>query len=113
MVGGWAVVLSALVYLCFPLRDRPLGRSLGVAAHARALAGDDLCAQPRHLLHVLDLLRLGRPRRRAGLDFLAIYIGPILVFVFGLPLLQRIVRLAKAENITSIADFLAARYGKS
>lgn len=48
-----------------------------------------------------------------GWDFLAVYIGPALVFLFGWPLLVRIVRLAKAQNITSISDFLAARYGKS
>ncbi|MEP9386083.1 PAS-domain containing protein [Mesorhizobium sp. KR9-304] len=48
-----------------------------------------------------------------GLEFLAIYIGPVLVFVFGFPLLRRIIALAKAEKITSIADFLGARYGKS
>nr|WP_250157232.1 PAS domain-containing hybrid sensor histidine kinase/response regulator [Tianweitania aestuarii] len=48
-----------------------------------------------------------------NLEFLAIYIGPILVFVFGYPLLRRILRIAKSEKITSIADFLAARYGKS
>jgi len=48
-----------------------------------------------------------------GWDFLAVYIGPALVFLFGWPLLLRIIRLAKAQNITSIADFLAARYGKS
>jgi Na+/proline symporter/signal transduction histidine kinase/CheY-like chemotaxis protein len=48
-----------------------------------------------------------------GLEFLGIYIGPILVFTLGNRLLRHIVRLAKAERITSIADFLAARYGKS
>lgn len=48
-----------------------------------------------------------------GLEFLAIYIGPVLVFVFGFPLLRRIIVLAKTEKITSIADFLGARYGKS
>jgi Na+/proline symporter/signal transduction histidine kinase/CheY-like chemotaxis protein len=48
-----------------------------------------------------------------GLEFLGIYTGPVLVFVFGFPLLNRIVRLAKSEKITSIADFLGARYGKS
>ncbi|MGD9915392.1 MAG: PAS-domain containing protein [Rhizobiaceae bacterium] len=48
-----------------------------------------------------------------GFEFLTIYIGPVLVFVFGYPLLRRIIRLAKAERITSIADFLGARYGKS
>jgi Na+/proline symporter/signal transduction histidine kinase/CheY-like chemotaxis protein len=48
-----------------------------------------------------------------GLEFIAIYIGPALVFLFGFPLLRRIIRLAKSEKITSVADFLAARYGKS
>jgi Na+/proline symporter len=48
-----------------------------------------------------------------GLEFVAIYIGPLVVFAFGYPVLSRIVRLAKAEKITSIADFLGARYGKS
>ncbi|WP_425450159.1 hybrid sensor histidine kinase/response regulator [Virgifigura deserti] len=48
-----------------------------------------------------------------GYDFLTIYIGPILMFTLGWPLLFRIVRLAKSQNITSIADFIAARYGKS
>ena len=48
-----------------------------------------------------------------GYDFLPIYVGPVLMFVFGAPLILRIVRLAKSQNITSIADFMAARYGKS
>ncbi len=48
-----------------------------------------------------------------GLDFLPIYIGPMLVFGFGWPLVARVARLAHAQNITSIADFLGARYGKS
>ncbi|MCT8998258.1 PAS domain-containing hybrid sensor histidine kinase/response regulator [Chelativorans intermedius] len=46
-------------------------------------------------------------------EFLAIYIGPALVFLFAGRLIARIIRLAKSEKITSIADFLAARYGKS
>jgi Na+/proline symporter/signal transduction histidine kinase/CheY-like chemotaxis protein len=48
-----------------------------------------------------------------GYDFMAVYVGPILLFALGWRLLLRIVRLAKSQNITSIADFLAARYGKS
>lgn len=49
----------------------------------------------------------------SGLDFLPIYIGPVLMFTVGFPLLARVVRLSKAERITSVADFLSARYGKS
>ena len=50
---------------------------------------------------------------RTGFDFLTIYIGPILMIGLCWPLIMRIVRLAKAQNITSIADFIAARYGKA
>src|SRR5262249_37063655 len=50
---------------------------------------------------------------RNGFDFLAIYVGPMLMVGLCSPLIMRIVRLAKAQNITSIADFIAARYGKA
>jgi len=50
---------------------------------------------------------------RTGYEFLTIYIGPMLMFGLFTPLILRVVRLAKAQNITSIADFIAARYGKS
>src|SRR3954462_6626365 len=50
---------------------------------------------------------------RTSVDFLAIYIGPILMIAVGTPLLRRVIQLAKSQNITSIADFIAARYGKS
>ena len=48
-----------------------------------------------------------------GLEFAGIYIGPILMFTLGMPLVRRIVTLAKSERLTSIADFVAARYGKN
>ena len=49
----------------------------------------------------------------SGLDFATIYIGPTLVLLFGQPLLSKVIAIAKAQNVTSIADFIAARYGKS
>jgi len=50
---------------------------------------------------------------RTGFDFLTIYVGPIVMIGLCSPLVRRIVRLAKAQNTTSIADFIAARYGKA
>ncbi len=50
---------------------------------------------------------------RQGFDFLTIYIGPAILFALFWPAIQRIVRISKSQNITSIADFLGARYGKS
>jgi PAS domain S-box-containing protein len=49
----------------------------------------------------------------SGPDFILIYVGPVLVMVLGYPLLRKMVQVGKANGVTSIADFLAARYGKS
>src|SRR5215217_6295038 len=113
MIGGWAVVLSALVYLCF----------LFAIAHWGDLSGSRLMRGPaRGTIYALALAvyctswtffgSVGLASR-SGLDFLTIYIGPILVIGFGHRLVARVVRIAKAQNITSVADFVAARYGKS
>src|SRR5271157_917665 len=50
---------------------------------------------------------------RRGLDFLPIYIGPILVIGLGAPFVARIAKLARTQNLTTVADFVSARYGKS
>ena len=46
-------------------------------------------------------------------DFLPIYLGPTILFIFGWRLIARMLAISKQENITSIADFIASRYGKS
>ncbi|TKB58711.1 hybrid sensor histidine kinase/response regulator [Ferrimonas aestuarii] len=45
--------------------------------------------------------------------FLPIYIGPILLFSFGFGVIRKLILVSKQQNITSVADFIAARYGKS
>ncbi|CAM5560966.1 histidine kinase OS=Stutzerimonas stutzeri OX=316 GN=CXK95_11920 PE=3 SV=1 [Stutzerimonas stutzeri] len=45
--------------------------------------------------------------------FLPIYLGPILLLLFAPHVIQKMIVISKQENITSIADFIAARYGKS
>jgi PAS domain S-box-containing protein len=50
---------------------------------------------------------------RDGLAYLPIYLGPILLFVFGIGLLRRLLQVVRQRNITSIADFIGARFGKS
>ncbi|GLQ06120.1 sensor histidine kinase [Sneathiella chinensis] len=47
-----------------------------------------------------------------GLSFLPIYLGPTLVFVLWSTLWIKIIRICKQQRITSIADFIASRYGK-
>ena len=50
---------------------------------------------------------------RNGLEFIAIYLGPTLVFIGWWWLLRKLVRIGRAHRITSIADLISSRYGKS
>ncbi|MCF6443709.1 ATP-binding protein [Nereida sp. MMG025] len=50
---------------------------------------------------------------RSGLEFITIYLGPTLVVVGWWWILRKLVRIGKAQRITSIADLLSSRYGKS
>lgn len=48
-----------------------------------------------------------------GIGFFAVYVGPIVVFLFAQPFLRKLIRVCQAQRITSISDLLSARYGKS
>jgi len=113
MIPGWLAIVSTLVYLVGLFAVARYGDTSG-----RRFVGE----RARIAIYVLSLGvyctswtffgSVGIASSH-GIEFLAIYIGPIIVFGLLHPFLLRIVRLAKAQNITSIADFVAARYGKS
>lgn len=113
MIPGWLAILTTLAYLVGLFAVARFGDTSG-----RRFVG----ARARTAIYVLSLGvyctswtffgSVGIASKH-GLEFLAIYIGPIIVFGLFYPFLLRIVRLAKAQNITSVADFVAARYGKS
>ncbi|MEO0916008.1 MAG: ATP-binding protein, partial [Pseudomonadota bacterium] len=50
---------------------------------------------------------------RSGMEFVTIYLGPTLVMVGWWVLLRRLVRIGRTQRITSIADLISSRYGKS
>ena len=50
---------------------------------------------------------------RTGLEFTTIYLGPTLVFIGWWFILRRLVRISHDQRITSIADLLSSRFGKS
>jgi Na+/proline symporter/signal transduction histidine kinase/ActR/RegA family two-component response regulator len=113
MVATWAVVLSALVYLCFLFTVAYWGDNWGrrfVQGPARSTIAALALAVYCTSWTFFGSVGLAS---HSGFDFLAIYIGPILVIGLGFPLVARVVRVAKTQNISSIADFVAARYGKS
>src|SRR6204780_2455262 len=113
MLQGWIVVAIALAYI---------GLLFLVASYGDRMRGLARGASSRLLIYPLSLAVYCTSwtffgsvgvAARTGFDFLTIYIGPVLMVGLGYPFLIRIVRLAKGQNITSIADFIAARYGKS
>jgi Na+/proline symporter/signal transduction histidine kinase len=56
---------------------------------------------------------VGAASRSGATGFLSIYLGPTLMMILGWPILRKIIRISKINRITSIADFIASRYGKS
>lgn len=50
---------------------------------------------------------------RNGIEFITIYLGPTLVFVGWWLLLRKMARIGRLHHITSIADMISSRYGKS
>jgi Na+/proline symporter/signal transduction histidine kinase len=128
MLQGWVIVAVALGYIGLlflvasygdRLRDR--SRVPGAATQEAASQGLGAAGRTRLMIYPLSLAiyctswtffgSVGSVSR-TGYEFLTIYIGPVLMIGLFSPLLIRVVRLAKAQNITSIADFIAARYGK-
>ncbi|WP_022704779.1 ATP-binding protein [Pseudorhodobacter ferrugineus] len=50
---------------------------------------------------------------RSGLEYLTIYLGPTIVFVGWWWVLRKLVRIGRQHRVTSIADLISSRYGKS
>ena len=112
MLQGWVVIAVALAYIGLLFLVASYGdRRRSLRADGRA----GLLIYPLSLaIYCTSWTFFGSvgSASRTGYEFLTIYIGPMLMIGVFSPLLVRIVRLAKAQNSTSIADFIAARYGK-
>ena len=113
MLASSVLLLAAVAYMAllfaiasFGDRRAAAGRSLINSSAVYALSLAVYCTSWTFYGSV------GRAATR-GLDFLPIYLGPTLVFCLGWVLLSRILRVSKAHRITSIADLLGSRFGKS
>lgn len=50
---------------------------------------------------------------RSGLEFVTIYLGPTLVMIGWWWLVRKLVRIGRTQRLTSIADLISSRFGKS
>jgi Na+/proline symporter/signal transduction histidine kinase len=113
MIDGWIIITAALAYLGF---------LFAVAYYGDRKARPEMSSRGRPAIYALSLAAyctswtfFGSVGLSAttGFNFIPVYLGPIIMFAVGWPLVIRIIRLSKTQNITSIADFIAARYGKN
>ena len=113
MLHGTTIILLSFAYL---------GLLFAIAYYAdqRADAGRSVIASP--YIYSLSLAVYatawtfyGSVGRAAsdGVGFLPIYIGPTLMIALWWVVLRKILRVSKQNRITSLADFVASRYGKS
>ncbi len=113
MIPGWVLLLVSVGYVgllfgvawlgdrrpLYPGRDwlRPLVYSLALAVYCSSWTFYGAVGTAA----------------KSGLGFLPIYLGPILLFLFFWRILERLVLVAREQGTVSIADFLAARYGRA
>src|ERR1700716_3056010 len=112
MLHDWGVIAAAFGYIGFLFFIASYGDRLSPTQRGRASA----LIYPLSLaIYCTSWTFFGSVgcASRTSVDFLAIYVGPVLMLTICTPLLRRVIKLAKSQNITSIADFIAARYGKS
>jgi Na+/proline symporter/nitrogen-specific signal transduction histidine kinase len=113
MLQGWVIVITSFAYL---------GLLFAIAYYAdqRADAGRPVIGSP--YIYSLSLAVYatawtfyGSVGRAAvdGVGFLPIYIGPTLMIALWWVVMRKILRISKQNRITSLADFVASRYGKS
>src|SRR5574343_1450212 len=111
MLSAWFIALLATAYLALLFAVARFG-------DARADAGKSIISANVYALSLAVYCTswtfygsVGRATS-GGLSFLTIYLGPTLMLLF-VSVIVKMIRISKAQRITSIADFIASRYGKS
>jgi PAS domain S-box-containing protein len=113
MLQGWVIVTVSFAYL---------GLLFAIAYYGdkRADAGHSIIARPTTYalslaVYCTTWTFYGSVGRAAstGIGFLPIYLGPTMMAALWWFVMLKIIRISKTNRITSIADFIASRYGKS
>ena len=112
--------MSKLLVIGFSFGYLALLFGVAYAAERRSAARKSLVANP--YVYALSMAvyctawtyygSVGRAAHQ-GLGFVAIYLGPTLLAPVWWLVLRKIIRVCRQQRLTSIADFISARYGKS
>ena len=113
MLQGYTVGVVAVLYLCVLFAIAYWGDKR--ADENRSVIANPYIYTLSIAVYCTSWTFYGSVGRAAssGIGFLPIYIGPTLAFILAWFVIRKIIRISKINRITSIADFIASRYGKS
>lgn len=113
MIGGPTVPILAFGYLALLFVIAAWGDRR--AAQGRSVIGSPTVYALSIAVYCTAWTFYGSVGRAAqfGPSFLLIYLGPTLAMLMAPFVVGKMVRIARAQRLTSIADFISARYGKS
>lgn len=108
----WLLVFASLAYVIFLFAIASWGDRLG--SWANKISHKPIIYSMSLAIYCTSWTYYGAVGNAAteGWAFLPILLGPILLFLFGIRVLEKLVSVSKQQNITSIADFISSRFGK-
>ncbi len=113
MIAAPLVIAAAVGYLLLLFAIAAFGDRQ--AARGRSLIGSSWIYSLSLAVYCTAWTYFGSVGRAAasGVWFLPIYLGPMLAMLLAWIVVRKMIRIAQTYRITSIADFIASRYGKS
>ncbi|WP_300319358.1 PAS domain-containing hybrid sensor histidine kinase/response regulator [Idiomarina sp.] len=108
----WLLVFASLAYVIFLFAIATWGDRLG--SWANKISHKPMIYSMSLAIYCTSWTYYGAVGNAAseGWAFFPILLGPILLFIFGIRVLEKLVSVSKQQNITSIADFISSRFGK-
>ncbi len=112
MLSGWIIILISIAYLLLLFAIAYYGDK---TAKGQRWANHPLIYSLSLAVYCSSWTFYGAVGRASttGWEFMATYVGPVIVFLLGWRMIEKIILVSKQQNITTIADFISSRYGKS
>jgi len=113
LIGPYVALVVMILYLLLLF-------AIAQYANSRKISGNSIVANP--YVYALSLCvyvsawtfygSIGKAAS-TGLEFLPIYLGPVLAMTVGWIIIRKMIRVSKEHRLTSISDFISFRYGRS
>ncbi|SFF97290.1 hybrid sensor histidine kinase/response regulator [Neptunomonas qingdaonensis] len=112
MLSGWSIILISLLYLGLLFSIAYYGDKTN---NGKSYVNNPIIYSLSLAVYCSSWTFYGSVGRAAssGWEFLATYLGPIIVFTLAWRVIEKMMLISKQQNITTISDFISSRYGKS